>query len=288
MKKLVTVIVLGAWVAGAFAQGAVSLSAVISGQHLVLSWTPSSGGTLQSSPVLGPAATWSTVGTQNPTNVAIAGTAGFFRVGGGVYSSNIVGFATVTVPAGYSLLANPFSSGATNGANEIMPILDGELIITWNGARFTEVGYDSGYGGWVGADGQTRAAPPSLPPGVGFFLFNPSATPTNVVFVGDVVPAPGTTNCVVLFTGYSLMGSPLPATVNQITNDPISLPAIDGMIILEWSGSNYLQTGFDLGHGGWVGADDQTPSVAPSYSIGQGFFYFSPLYSPVRWCQHLP
>jgi hypothetical protein len=239
-------------------------------------------------PGVGPGAVWSTVGTQNPTNIAIAGKAGFFRVGDGVFSSNIVGYATVTVSAGYNLLANPFNSGATNGANEIMPILDGELIISWNVFRFNEVGYDSGYGGWVGADGQTPAAPPSLPPGVGFFLFNPSAVSTNVVFVGDVIPAPGTTNCVLLSSGYSLVGSRLPATVNQITNAPINLPGIDGMLILEWSGSNYLQTGLDSQYGGWVGPDGQTPSVAPPFSIGQGFFYYSPLSAPVSWCQHLP
>ncbi|HZR16310.1 MAG TPA: hypothetical protein VFE51_03205 [Verrucomicrobiae bacterium] len=286
MKKLMTMAGLGAWAAGAFARGAVSLSAALSGEHLVVSWTPS-GGTLQSSPTVGPAAVWSTVGTQNPTNIAMAGTAGFFRVGDGVYSSNIVGYATVMVAPGYNLLANPLNAGVTNGANEIMPILDGELILTWSGARFTEVGYDSGYGGWVGADGQTRAAPPSLPPGVGFFLFNPSTTPTNVVFIGEVIPAPGTTNCVSLY-GYSLVASRLPVTVNQITNDPINLPAIDGMLILEWSGSNYLQTGLDSQYGGWVGPDGQTPSVAPPYLIGQGFFYYSPLLAPVRWCQHLP
>jgi hypothetical protein len=204
-----------------------------------------------------------------------------------VYSSNIVGYATVTVTPGYNLLANPLNAGVTNGANEIMPILDGELILTWNGVRFTQVGYDSGFGGWVGADGQTASAPPSLPPGQGFFLFNPMSTATNVTFVGEVVPGPGATNCLSLAVGFSLLGSPLPATVNQITNPPVSLPVLDGMLVLAWSGSNYLQTGYDSGFGGWVGADGQTTALAPPYSIGQGFFLFNP--SGVScWLQHLP
>jgi hypothetical protein len=256
MKKLATMIWLGAWATGAFAQGAVSLSAAISGDHIVVSWTPS-GGTLQSSPVVGPAAVWSTVGTQNPTNIIIAGGAGFFRVGDGPYSLNIVGFATVTVPPGYSLLGNPLDAGATNGANEIMPILDGELIATWSGASFTQVGYDSGFGGWVGADGRTAARPPSLPPGEGFFFFNPNATPTNMTFVGEVVPGPGRTNQLYLPPGYSLLGSPLPATVSQITNSPVSLPILDGMQILQWDGRKYQLTGFDSGFGGWVVAGSQ-------------------------------
>jgi hypothetical protein len=56
-----------------------SLSASISGGNIEISWTPF-GGTLESSLVLGPGATWSIVGTQNPTNVPISGGAKFFRI----------------------------------------------------------------------------------------------------------------------------------------------------------------------------------------------------------------
>src|SRR6266700_1270057 len=131
-----------------------------------------------------------------------------------VYSSNIVGYAKVNIPAGYSLLANPLSAGVTNGANEIMPIIDGELILTWNNVtkKFNQTGYDSGFGGWVQADGTTASVPPSLPPGKGFFFNNPNG-PTNGTFVGQVVPSPGAANAnqLALPTGYSLIGSPLPA-----------------------------------------------------------------------------
>jgi len=57
---------------------------------------------------------------------------------------------------------------------------------------------------------------------------NPMTTTTNVTFVGEAVPAPGTTNIL-----------------------------LDGVVILQWSGSNYIQTGFDSGFGGWVGSDGQ-------------------------------
>jgi hypothetical protein len=204
------------------------------------------------------------------------------------YSLNIVGYAAVTVAPGYSLLANPLNAGVTNGANEVMSILDGEQILTWTGSRFDQVGYDSGFGGWVGADGQTPVKPPSLPPGKGFFFLNPAPTATNLTFVGEVGLAPGSPNCLYLPPGYSLIGSPLPATVNQITNPPVSMPVIDGMSILEWSGTHYLQTGFDSGFGGWVLGDGVTPSVAPPYSIGQGFFFLNPSASPYSWCQRLP
>jgi len=56
-----------------------NLVAWISGGSIQIAWTPS-GGTLESSPVLGPGATWSTVYEgQNPT-LPISGSAKFFRV----------------------------------------------------------------------------------------------------------------------------------------------------------------------------------------------------------------
>ena len=60
------------------------LSAFISGDSIVISWTPT-GGTLQSSPSLGAGETWSTVGTANPVKVTISGNAKFFRVVQAVY-----------------------------------------------------------------------------------------------------------------------------------------------------------------------------------------------------------
>ena len=264
----------------------VGLSATNSGEDIVISWTPSQG-TLQSSPVVGPGASWSTVGTQNPTNILITGGARFFRVGGDSSSSNMVGFATVTVPPGYSLLANPLDAGVTNGANEIMPILDGELILTWNGVQFIEVMYDSTAGGWVLGDDVTKTVPPSLRPGVGFFFFNPNPIATNFTFIGQVVPRPSGTNVVILESGYNLYGSALPATVAQITNPPVSLPVLDGMQILLWSGTNYNEVMFDSGAGGWVLADDVTKTTAPPYSIGEGFFLFNGSDGRV-WVQSLP
>jgi hypothetical protein len=207
-----------------------------------------------------------------------------------VYSLNIVGYATVNIPSGYSLMANPLSAGVTNGANEIMPILDGEQILTWNSAtsKFVQTGYDSGFGGWVGADGSTPSSPPMLAPGQGFFFLNPGPA-TNVTFVGQVVPNPGTTNHLALPSGYSLIGSAVPATVPAITTAPVSLPILDGMQILSWdsAASKYVQTGFDSGFGGWVQADGSTPTVAPPYTIGEGFFFLNPG-AATTWDQALP
>jgi len=229
---------------------------------------------------------------------AIAASAVSAMAQANVYSLNIVGYATVTVSPGYNLMANPLQAGVTNGANEIMPILDGEQILTWSGTAFNTVMYDSGAvptPGWVKADDTTPAHPPSLPPGTGFFFFNPNATATNFTFVGQVVPGPSSTNSLTLPSGYSLIGSPLPAslTVAQggITNAPLKLPILDGMSILQWGGTGYNTTLYDSGAvptPPWVKADDTTPTTVPAYSIGQGFFFFNPNPTAAAWVQSLP
>jgi hypothetical protein len=221
---------------------------------------------------------------------AIAASAISAMAQGNVYSLNIVGYATVTVNPGYNLLANPLDAGSTNSAASIMPIIDGEYVLTWNNGSFTEVIYDSTAGGWVKADDVTASAPPSLPPGKGFFFFNPATTATNFTFVGQVVPGPGSSNTIPLTPGYSLVGSALPAAVPVITNSPVSLPTILGMYILQWSNGKYTQTIYDttVAGGPWVQADDTTPTTAPGYSIGSGVFIFNPNTTTVNWTQSLP
>jgi len=209
-----------------------------------------------------------------------------------VYSLNIVGYATVTVPSGFSILANPLSAGATNGANEIGLLINSEQILTWNAAKstFNFVSFDSTLGGWIDQN-LAPSQPPSLPPGVGFFFFNPGNTSTNITFVGQVVPSPGTNNAntLNLIPGFSMVGSPLPANVTNISSAPVSLPLIDSMQVLTWDNKNnkYIFSSFDSTLGGWIDAN-LSPITAPSYSIGEGFFFYNPKNVNAAWKQSLP
>jgi hypothetical protein len=201
-----------------------------------------------------------------------------------VYSLNIVGYVNVPVPAGYSLLANPLKAGVTNGANEIMTPIDGSIYLTWNGVGFDYRSYDSGFGGWIDSN-FLPANPPELPPGKGFFLLNPGAA-TTATFVGEVIPAPGVTNALAIPAGYSLLGSPLPASATGITAAPVRLPLIDGMVILTWNGVGYNYRSYDTGFGGWIDSNF-LPASEPSYTVGQGFFLLNPGVA-TTWPQWLP
>ena len=230
------------------------------------------------------------------TTVLVCAALGFSTINvfaqSNVYSSNIVGYATVTLPPGYSLLANPLSAGLTNGGNEIGLEIPGEIILTWLGSNFKYTQFDPTLGigtGWLDAS-LHPTPPPVLPPGVGFFFFNPLNTPTNFTFIGQVVPGPASTNYLAIAPGYSLLGSPLPANVSDIILAPVSLPRIDGMVVLSWDNAQrtplYSFSIFDSTLG-WYDYSFHVTSP-PSYAIGQGFFFYNPFGFPVVWVQSLP
>jgi hypothetical protein len=124
-----------------------------------------------------------------------------------------------------------------------------------------------------------------LPPGKGFFFYNP-ATSTNFTFVGEVIPAPGTTNNLALPAGYAMIGSPLPAGAANITAAPVSLPLIPDMQILKWTGAGYSFAKYDSFVLDWVDANSN-PTTAPSYDVGTGFFLYNPS-GATTWPQSLP
>jgi hypothetical protein len=200
-----------------------------------------------------------------------------------VYSLNIVGYVNKVLPSGYSLIANPLTVG-TNGAEQVMTPPDGSIYLTWNGAGFDYASYDIGFGGWIDS-GFSPTAAPVLPPGQGFFFYNPNTQYTNT-FVGTVVPAPGVTNSMALPSGYSLIGSPLPAGSATISGGAVQLPIIDGMIILQWNGVGYTYSSYDIGFGGWID-DGFSPVIEPSYNVADGLFYYNPGLA-TNWSQSLP
>lgn len=209
-----------------------------------------------------------------------------------VYSLNIVGYVNVPVATGYSLLANPLSTG-TNGANEIMTPIDGSFYLTWVNNAYSYRGYDTGYGGWVDAN-NNPAQPPTLAPGTGFFFYNPNPA-TTLTFVGQVVPNPGATNSLNLPTGYSLVGSPMPVggqlSATPTTGTPVApgtlnMPVIDGEFMLTWNNA-FVYRGYDSGYGGWVDANNNPVTPPPSIAVGQGLFFYNPG-AAVPWLQALP
>jgi hypothetical protein len=157
---------------------------------------------------------------------------------------------------------------------------DAAIVSTFNGVAYdtrtldTGVWYDSAF---------NPTTPPLIPPGRGFFFFNPGAAYTNT-YVGTVVPNPGATNSMSLPPGFSLIGSVLPVSGANITAAPVGLPAIDACIVSSFNGVAYDTRTLDTGD--WYNNAFQIVP-APSYTVGQGFFFFNPG-AATPWAQSLP
>ena len=130
-----------------------------------------------------------------------------------VYSQNIVGYANIKTPNGGTyLITVPFQVGASNGANEIWPLVGGQptipdysAILIWNGS-----GYDTYYSDstsrslWDDSGYNQLTNAPVLPVGKGFFLI-PSNDTTNT-FAGAVAVNVGTSNVMIFAQRRHLSG----------------------------------------------------------------------------------
>jgi len=228
-----------------------------------------------------------------------------------VYSLNIVGYANVQNPVGFSFQSAPFSAGVTNGANEVLPPnpfdiglgygpYDGNQLLIWNRTAFQWDPYvldsskPSGFSvGGVGVPAPIIAA------GQGYLYNNQDVLSTNV-YAGNV----RTGTNVVTFTGtgntFFAAGSPLPyaggvGTALNITNvfdvglgygpwddSQVQTPQITGGNI----------TGFDIyifDSTKTTGFKYANQSIAPEpqIAIGQGFFFNNQAGSDLVWTQVL-
>ena len=208
-----------------------------------------------------------------------------------VYSQNIVGYVNQVIPAGYTVVGNPLTTGSSNGVNEVFSALpDGTSFLFWNGSGFDTVIYDSSIGGFPWFDGgyNTLSAVPQIAPGTAFFINPPNAF-TNT-YVGTVSPAAGATNSFPLPAGYSLVSSVLPVG-GAITNAALSFPldGNDGISFLLWNGSGYVTRIYDTtvgdGNGPWYDGNYAGPVDAPVLNVGYGFFVNPP--SATVWKQTL-
>jgi hypothetical protein len=220
-----------------------------------------------------------------------------------VYSANIVGYSSLTLPATFSQITIPFQVGVSNGANEIFGtnLPDGTSINVWNPNTLkyvtsiydTQGGFGSSPNNWYQGDDQTPTNPPVLTVGLGFFI-SPTAPITNV-FSGAVAVNVGATNNVNLPATFVLVGSPIPsagAVTNSVIDLTTNLP--DGTAINIWNPTTLKYTtyiydtqgGFGSSPNNWYQGDDQTPTNPPSITVGQGFF-IAPS-APFTWSQVLP
>jgi hypothetical protein len=229
-----------------------------------------------------------------------------------VYSLNIVGYANVPTPVGFTFQTNPFDTG-TNGALQVIPnpgdginptALDGSEIHEWIGTGFKVSVFDSltddtSTGFTTRAGAATPA--PVLSSAKGYLFNNAQATSNNITYVGTV--RTGTNTVTFPVSGLPVAtGSPIPYAGNPAalgftnTGDGINPTALDGCEIEtlvrapNGNAQGFLVRVFDsLTDDTTTGFTDRggSPQPAPQLAVGQGFFFNNTSASPVTWTQVL-
>jgi hypothetical protein len=173
-----------------------------------------------------------------------------------VYSVNAVGYVNVTVPVGFSMIANQLKSSNTKISALLPAPPAGTQIFKYvSGTGYVGYTFDDIDNAWL-PDGNA-----TLNPGEGAFIKNNSAAAFKVTFVGDVPTGTLTTP---LPSGYSIVSSQVP--IGGPVTTALSLPGTPGDQVLKYvPGTGYVVSTFDDIDNTWL------PSV-PSVAVGESFF----------------
>jgi len=189
-----------------------------------------------------------------------------------VYSVNAVGYANVTIPSGFSMLACPFEQ--TSGDYSLNTLLppgssvpqDSAIYRFVNGSFLPPFGFDQTDGWDPGANPQYA----NLPLGEGVFFLNPAA-PFTATFVGQVKQSVGGAPIQNSFNGgFSIRSSMVPqaGTLNSV--ELFGLPQDTSLYHFNSAASpqRYDPTA----------TYDTTDKCDPDYSIkiGEAFFILAP------------
>merc|ERR1712225_207269 len=103
---------------------------------------------------------------------------GFTAAQAQVYSVNAVGYVNKSIPAGFSIVANPLNNGE-NKVADVFGANPGALTVyRFGDAGFAINSYDADFEEWENGDDVIN-------PGEGFFVLN-SGDAVNITFVGEV------------------------------------------------------------------------------------------------------
>jgi len=213
-----------------------------------------------------------------------------------VYSLNIVGYANVAAPLGFSFQSNPLDAGVTNGANEVIPNTgqwDGCEIHEWTGVGYKVSVFDSTQTTGFTDRNFVTVNPPLLTSGKGY-LFNNQLAAGTITYVGNVRVGTNTLNFPISSHVYAV-GSPLPLAGGISTSLGLvnTAGALDGAEIQTALANAAGQiTGFKVSvfdSGQTTGFSDRnfTQVAEPQIAIGQGFFLNSQAASAITWKQVL-
>lgn len=178
----------------------------------------------------------------------------FYRViAGDLPSVNILGYATMTLPPGYSMINNPFDA-ANNSVGELFKDWpDGTMLSRFDLRMYRLSENKVRTGKWTNPMEQ-------LQPGDGAVFFNPTTDYKTLTFVGEVVqgnlsiPVPA---------GFSVRSSLIPQSGALV--EELEFPIADGDVVHLFDRDQQKYVTYPRENGKWK-------SGAPVVSIGESFW----------------
>jgi len=202
-----------------------------------------------------------------------------------VYSLNAVGYINVTIPPGFSIVANQLNT--TN--NNISPLLDSQInpdgVSGLNLCTFYKFANGPGPYTTLQPDffsvntipwDQAYASNTTLNPGEAMFVKNLNTTNVVVTFVGTVLQG-SLTNTALVGPGFSLVSSLVPQA-GRVDVD-LGLPEVDTDNVYIYNPSTATVPGWQTYTGDESSTQGQpwdSPTgqpLNPTVVVGQGFFY---------------
>jgi len=186
-----------------------------------------------------------------------------------VYSVNVVGYVNVTVPTGFSMIANQLDT-TDKKISTLLPwgsVPPGTTVWKWNGTTLVSRYMDDLDQAWA-PDGNLTVGP-----GDGLFINNTSGSTFTITFVGEVLQGTQTN---AMSAGFNIVSSKVPqaGAVNTL-----GFPEVGGATI--WK---YVNNG--SGGGGYVSAyyDDLDLAWNPAPpTVGVGESFWAKMPSNANW-----
>ena len=191
----------------------------------------------------------------------------FYRAVAGAGTSNYLGFLSVDLPPGYSLISNPLRGPSNEIGQLFSTVPEGCTINKYSLITFTLNKISFARGKW-------SSPLETLAPGEGALFFNASDGATAVHFVGEV---PRDMQSVPVQTGTSMRGSLLPLAGRL--DSELGFPVAAGDVISIYSNHNEKYAELKYTHEGWE-------REAPILRLGEGFWVAKS--TAAVWKQRLP
>ena len=187
---------------------------------------------------------------------AFVGALGIAGASAQVYSVNAVGYVNKSIPAGFSIVANPLNNGG-NKISDVFGANPGSLTVyRFGDAGFSINSYDTDFEEWD--DGDATVAP-----GEGFFVLNSGDAAVNITFVGEV-PQGNLSNG--LPQGFSIRSSQVPQE-GKLDVD-LGFPTDEAVTVYQFGAAGYSISAYDSDFEEWDTADAQGPVVG----VAEGFW----------------